>query len=152
MDTFKVDVVGLESFVTRYRNAPRIISDEMRQAGAEVGTMVERAAKGYAPVKTGHLRRSITHSVTASSMVTTTKIGTNVPYAKYVEFGRGPITAAPGRVLRFEIGGVVLFRKSVGPAKARPFLFRAFREMRGRIQQRFRQVAPRSIARIVGGR
>lgn len=150
-ESFKVDVVNLEQFVGKYRNAGRIVDDEMHQAGERVGTMVERQAKAYAAVKTGTLRRSITHTVTSSPMVTTTTIGTNVPYAKYVEYGRGAITAAPGRVLRFEVGGKVLFRKSVGPARARPFLFKAFRELRGRIRQEFDQVGNRIIARLTGG-
>ncbi len=49
-------------------------------------------------------------------------IGTDKPYAGFVENGRGAVHARPGGVLRFVINGEVLFRKSVGPAKARPFL------------------------------
>lgn len=43
-------------------------------------------------------------------------------YAQYVEKGRGPITAVSAKALRFVINGEVLFRKSVGPMKAQPFV------------------------------
>lgn len=149
-ESFRVDIPALPRFVSRMQAAPRIVGEEMGKAGRRVGVLVERRAKGYAPVKTGTLRRSIAHRVTVSPMVTTATIGTNVPYAKHVEFGRGPIHAKPGGALRFEIGGKVIFAKSVGPAKARPFLFRAFRELRGQIAAEFRKVTPAVIARLRG--
>ena len=49
------------------------------------------------------------------------KLAAKAPYSRFVEHGRGPI-AAKGKALRFEVGGKVLYRKSVGPAKARPFM------------------------------
>lgn len=148
MSDFTVTIPALPPFVAKMQAAPRIVGEEMGTAGRRVGIMVERGAKGYTPVKTGTLRRSITNQVAVSPMVTRVTVGTNVPYAKYVEFGRGPITASPGKVLRFEIGGKVIFRKSVGPAKARPFLYKAFRELRGRISAEFRKVPAAVIARL----
>lgn len=43
-------------------------------------------------------------------------------YAQYIEYGRGPVRAINAKVLRFVIGGEVIFRKSVGPAKAQPYI------------------------------
>ena len=51
------------------------------------------------------------------------------PRAGGVERGRGPIEAPPGKMLRFRVGGRVLFRKRVGPARARPFMAPAARAM-----------------------
>lgn len=48
---------------------------------------VEGSAKRRAHVKSGNLRNSITHVVKAEEM--TGYIGTNVPYAPYVEIGTG---------------------------------------------------------------
>lgn len=48
---------------------------------------VEGAAKRRAPVKFGTLRNSITHQVKDAEL--TGYIGTNVPYAPYVEIGTG---------------------------------------------------------------
>lgn len=47
-------------------------------------------------------------------------------YASFVEEGRGPVVASPGKVLRFEIDGEVFYRKRVRAAKARPFLGPAY--------------------------
>lgn len=43
-------------------------------------------------------------------------------YAQYLEYGRGPVQAINAKALRFVINGQVLFRKSVGPMKAQPFV------------------------------
>ncbi len=48
---------------------------------------VEGAAKRRAPAKTGNLRNSITHVIREGEM--TGYVGTNVPYAPYVEIGTG---------------------------------------------------------------
>lgn len=48
--------------------------------------VVERAAKQKAPVESGNLRNSITHEVVSGKEGL---IGTNVPYAPYVEIGTG---------------------------------------------------------------
>lgn len=66
--------------------------------------------------KTARLRRGWHRkSVTAQGF----QIAPAVNYAKYHQNGRGPITAAPGKMLRFQVGGQTVFRKSVGPAPAR---------------------------------
>lgn len=148
MSDFHVAIPDLPPFVAKMRHAPAIVGEEMGKAGKRVGILVEHGAKGYAPVKTGTLRRSITNTVTVSPMVTNVKVGTNVPYAKYVEFGRGPVHARPGGFLRFEIGGRVIYARSVGPARAKPFLYRAFNALRGRITAEFRRVPAAVIARL----
>lgn len=43
-------------------------------------------------------------------------------YAQYIENGRGPVRAINAKALRFVINGEVIFRKSVGPMKAQPFM------------------------------
>jgi HK97 gp10 family phage protein len=48
---------------------------------------VENAAKRNAPVDTGRLRSSITHSVNVDGTGLFAEIGTNVEYAVYQEFG-----------------------------------------------------------------
>ena len=66
--------------------------------------------------KTARLRRGWhPKSVTAQGF----QIAPAVNYAKYHQNGRGPITAKPGKMLRFMINGKPVFRKSVGPAPAR---------------------------------
>lgn len=57
------------------------------------------------------------------------ELSARAPHAGFVEHGRGPVEAPPGKVLRFEVNGRVLFRKRVGPARARPFMAPAARAM-----------------------
>jgi hypothetical protein len=40
-----------------------------------------------------------------------------------MQYGRGPIKAQPGKMLRFVVNGKVVYAKSVKAAPARPFLF-----------------------------
>lgn len=54
------------------------------------------------------------------------EIAATMPYASYVENGRGPVVAKKARFLRFVIDGVVFFRKRVGPAAPRPFMALAY--------------------------
>jgi hypothetical protein len=160
-DNFHIAIPELNAFVARYRNAPAVVTEELRKAGARVGVLVERRAKTLVPVDTGHLRRSITNQVTASPMLVTTTIGTNVPYARAVEFGRGagktpppsaPIAAWLGRH-GGDPGAAFVVARAIGRRgiKGRPFLTRALRELRGQIQTEFRRV-PRAVIARIGGR
>ena len=53
----------------------------------QIAVFVEAEAKLRAPVKTGHLRRSISHETQSDENTSKAYIGTNVEYAPYVEFG-----------------------------------------------------------------
>jgi hypothetical protein len=69
----------------------------------------------------GQLAKSfITYNEGGIQNVDNTKI-----YAQWIEFGRGPVHAINAKALRFVINGEVFFRKSVGPAKAQPFMMQA---------------------------
>jgi len=88
-------------------------------------------------------------SVAASVGVTQTKAGyelqARAPHARWVEDGRGPVVAKRAKMLRFEVGGRVLFRKRVGPARARPFMAPAARVMG---KSRFVEMSLSSLARV----
>lgn len=56
---------------------------------------VERNAKRYCPVDTGHLRASITHSIGLDSEGVFGTVGTDVHYARFVEFGTRYMDAQP---------------------------------------------------------
>lgn len=53
----------------------------------QIAVFVEAEAKLRTPVKTGHLRRSISHETQSDENTSKAYIGTNVEYAPYVEFG-----------------------------------------------------------------
>lgn len=54
--------------------------------------MVERDAKIFCPVKTGTLKRSITHNFLDEH---TAIVGSNVEYAPFVELGTSKMAARP---------------------------------------------------------
>ena len=72
-----------------YNNIPKLQKamkgEVTRLALTEAALIVESAAKPLVPVDTGNLKGSITHRVDGDEA----KIGTNVEYAPYVEYGTG---------------------------------------------------------------
>lgn len=91
------------------------VSEGLDGAAAYVAGVARRGTKGK-------LAASITvRRVGAHERV----IGTDLPYAEFVENGRPAITAAPGKALRFEVAGRVVFAKRVAAAEAQHFMARA---------------------------
>jgi len=58
-----------------------------------IGLIAEGYAKGLCPVDTGRLRNSISHAVDVQDKAAI--IGTNVEYARYVEFGTSRMSPRP---------------------------------------------------------
>lgn len=61
------------------------MADKRKTAVEEACTIVEADAKELCPVKTGNLKRSLTHAVRHSAKQTEGSVGTNVDYAYYAE-------------------------------------------------------------------
>lgn len=135
-------------FAAVLATAPSIVEREMVNAANRVALQGEAWAKAAAPVKAGHLRRSIaaTPAVYAGGVVTAT-FGTATPYARHVEDGRGPVVAKK-KALRFSIGGKVLFRKRVGPAAAKPFIRPTRERLAPLVPREFEAALQRVVARI----
>lgn len=81
------------SFTSHKDEALRGLDQKMQKANEIIGGMAEGYAKGYAPVDTGNLRNSISH--TAENNFRTVVIGTNVYYAPFQELGTSKIKAHP---------------------------------------------------------
>ena len=80
-----------------YNNIPKLQKamkgDVTRLALTEAALIVEAAAKPLSePVDSGQLRGSITHKVDGNEA----RIGTNVEYAPYIEFGTGKYAEGGG--------------------------------------------------------
>lgn len=71
----------------------------------KIGLRVERKAKQLAPVDTGRLRSSITSTVGQDSQGLYATVGTNVHYARHIEFGTRFMSAHP--FLRPALLGVI---------------------------------------------
>lgn len=143
-----VDMSQIAKMGARYAGAAPIVKEEMTTAMNRSVLMVEGSAKRIVPVKTGNLRRSLTHEVRATGGGVIGVVGTNVKYARIVEEGRGPVVARAGGMLRFEIGGQVIFRNRVGPAKGKPYLKPGLRANQARIEREFDGAIIRVVRRI----
>jgi phage gpG-like protein len=156
-DSLHIEIPGLAAFVRKYAGAGKIIDDELAKAGQRAGLAVEAGAKRYAPVDTGNLRRSIT-TKTAGRV---TVVGTNVQYARVVEFGRGagttPPPTAPIAAWLSRHGGdpnaAYVVARAIGRRgiAGRSYLLKAFHELTPKIRAEFAQVPKRVIARLSGG-
>jgi hypothetical protein len=148
MTELRITTTGLDQLTARFKGAEAII-------GRELVTMVDRltiagstVAKGRVGVKTGTLRRSLTHEPArraGGSVIGA--FGSNVPYAKWHNDGRGPVVAR-GKALRFTIGGQVFFRKRVGPAKGRRYMEAGAAEIRKRAPAEVAAAARRITAAL----
>lgn len=151
MADVRVRVRGVEAFARRMAGSRAVVGEELARAVDRCTALGERESKGLVAVRTGHLRRSIAASrATFAGGVARGSWGTNVPYARHVEFGRGPVVAR-GRALRFAVGGRTIYRKRVGPARARPFLFNVAARLRPRFAAEFAAARDRVVARLTGG-
>ena len=114
---------NIDPFVAKLSGAEGIVKDELTTGVHRTGVQGVARAQSLAAVKTGHMRRSITLTtgvLTAKYEPNATRNG--FPYPVAVEKGRRGFSARRGKFLRFEIGGRVIFARSVGPARAQPFM------------------------------
>lgn len=149
MSVIRIESPELAEFAHRYANAKTIIEEEMTGGVTRVAQAGEHKAKSLTPYKTGHLRRSITHTPAVFAGGTAMAMyGTNVPYARWVEEGRGPVVAKRARALRFTINGRVLFRKRVGPAKGKFYMKRSRDWLEPQLDVEFRAVVVRILRRL----
>jgi phage gpG-like protein len=91
------------------------VSEGLDGAAVYVAGVARRGTKG-------NLAASITVRRTGANERT---IGTDLFYAAFVENGRPAIDAAPGKFLRFESGGRIIFAKHVAAAPAQRFMAHA---------------------------
>jgi hypothetical protein len=166
MNTFHMDIPGLNGFVQRFKGADKIVSEEMATAGKKSGLAVERLGKLRARVWRGLLRQSVTSSQSpfgtiVTPLIVTTKIGSTLPYAPVRDRGRSPGATPP------PVAPIAAWLASKGKdpraafAVARAigrrgipgdhFLTGAFDQLKPQIRQEFDQVPKRVIARLRGG-
>lgn len=112
----------------------RTLTNASRRELREASRQVVNRAKVLAPVRTGRLRSSIrAEPPRFFSLRASVKVGSDLEYAGFVNDGTRPhrIVARNAQVLRFRVGGRLVFVKAVNHpgTKPRPFLDRALREV-----------------------
>lgn len=129
MADFHVDTSQLDRLGANAAAAHALMPAEMMRAMTKGALKVEGDAKIIVPVKSGTLRRSITHG---DITPTEGKVGSNVSYARYVEEGT---ENADGSVRM----------------AARPYLKTALAKNIAAIQKEFDMAVKRVLAKFGGG-
>lgn len=117
------DFSDVEELVGKLTRATRKIEAEANKELNEIGTLVQNKMRELAPEDTGFLKEHI-QIVRTPGRVSVGPVG--VPYARAQEYGAKPhkITAKPGKVLAFKMGGQTVFARSVNHPgnKPQPFV------------------------------
>ncbi len=153
MATIRVDtdMREVDALIRRYGEAAPAVAREMTVAMTRATAQVQHDAQVLVPVDTGHLRRSITTDVTPF----VGRVGSNVPYAPVVEYGRRPGAPMPpsgaldGWARRKGISASAIFAIRLRIArrgiKARPYLVPALERNRVAINQEFDRAIERAL-------
>jgi len=92
----KIGIEGGKEIAEKFKSIGKRVYTQQEQAVMQAGMVVERDAKINAPVDTGRLRNSIaTRLSESSSNNISAEVGTNVQYAKSVEYGTSRMGAQP---------------------------------------------------------
>ena len=86
MTSVNVRIEGLDK-LARKANRNHLLGGPLKRFFTSSAIAVQRNAKKRVPVDTGRLRRSITYEVDAAGIPLWAKVGSNVEYAPYQEFG-----------------------------------------------------------------
>lgn len=148
MTDIRIDASELDGFAAALAKAPGIIREEMLRSTDRLTLQGVGFANQSTPVRTGHLRRNNVASRAVWAGGARGTYGNATPYARPVEFGRRGFSAGPGKMLRFTIGGKVLYRKSVGPAAARPFMRPSVARLRPLVPREYRAAMRRVGTRL----
>lgn len=156
MTDIKIDMSGHTQLIRNFSGAQDVIRQEMTTFVGAAALAGEAKAKELVPKKTHHLERSITAVAPAwAGGMVTAAWGTNVPYAKPVEFGSKAhvITARNKPFLHFKGSRGWVRKKSVNHpgTKKRPYMKPSYEYIRTTIPGKAETMKLRIIQRISGG-
>lgn len=97
----------LSSLRSRFRDAPRVVSEELTRGLREAGPVLRESIRAVTPVRTGRLRASVNTRLTGSGQLIELRAFSVVPYARWVEQGTS----------RFR--GRFMFRRGTAAAQGR---------------------------------
>ena len=95
-----IEIEGIDELRRKLRS--EVAATPTRKFLQRSGDSIIGKAKPLTPVNTGTLRRSIDKEVSTGTPVPTyVKVGSNIEYAPFVEFGRGPGKAPPYAAIEY---------------------------------------------------
>ena len=137
-----MEIKGLDEFLRRVQN-PQTLARPVRRGMNQSALAVQRQAQLRAPVATGRLRGDIKTDVDSRPIPLWARIGPNVFYGPYVEFGTGLFGPKKKRIrpkskkaLAWTArGGKRFVRASVAGMRPRPFMGPALPAAQGDINR-----------------
>jgi len=150
----KVTIPGLRDFLGRFAKWEDSLAT-LRQEGTRhyLPTAIKVLRKN-APKRTGRFRDSILGVVIPAGHTTEVQFFSSDPKAKWILEGTDPheITSVRAKVLRFILGGEVLFRKGVQHPGTEPsdFVYRSFQELQPGFIHEMNKVGVRAMVRLAG--
>lgn len=150
---FSVYTGDILKMAENFEGGPKVAQREllkgMRLATADTRDNVRQIA----PYKSGKLRSNIDTRVRQEARHITGEVkilGSKVPYAYWVDQGRGPVVPKHKKVLRFWVDGEQVFTKFVKAFPGYHFMERGLKASEGQINRAIDSAADR-IARYLGG-
>ena len=146
-----IDISEVTALASNLRKGPQIVQSKLMVAGRQAGMIFIAAAHQTTPVDIGNLRAGIGPPEISGGSGVTVKISTHSTYAIWVHNGRGAIQAR-GKALAFtpKGSGQMIFRKSVGPQAANPFMDKALAASQNNILKAFESAADAIAKEILG--
>lgn len=164
MSTIRAEIVGDEKLIAQFNQVYPTLQGELEKATARAALRLLRHVKEdklsdqVLHVRSGRLRRSITMRVEQDGKTTTGWVGTNVVYARRLEYGFTG-TESVRAFMRRATGGKKKDARSVpvraftrkANTKEYRFLRGSYDDLRGPIQQELRNASTLTLQAIFGG-
>lgn len=149
-----IDAHEWNDMAKRYAGATPIIEQELVKGMTRIAIEGRNQAVTVVPVDTGRLKGSIAYEVTRAGKDVIARVGTNVEYAKPVEFGTAPHIIRPKnkRALYWPGAEHPVALVNHPGTKGKPYLRPALEKMRVVAPRHLGDAARKAIARITGGR
>jgi len=136
---FEILLSGGKELNAKFQLAKRAVENGNKKMLDVATLMVQGKAKEYAPVDKSTLRKSILREFDSD----TGKVGSNLEYAKYQEFGTGiygpkgtPIVPKRAKMLAWKSkSGQWIFARSVSGVRPKMFLFNSLAYLKKNIKQ-----------------
>ncbi len=137
---FTVEFRGFREFLAKLGASPEVINDAKDRMLNELAGAALSRAKQEAPVRTGILRGSITMRVEEEEA----RVGTNLNYARYQEYGTRPhvIQAINKKVLADKKRGLIFGKRVMHPGfPGKYYMKKGLQEAKDRVNSIFSKVA-----------
>lgn len=124
-----INVTGVKETVEMLESLERetdlMIEDTLLEVGNAIVSEARSTLQNNQNINTGDL---IANTKVLNSSKDSLTVGNNLPYADIIEYGRGPISAAPGKTLHWidKTSGEHVFSKTSKATEPKPFLVPAF--------------------------